>query len=386
MLVPHRRDELFEFLREMLYHSFVLNTVSETAEDTFAHVEALIEEHRNNSDGRRISRLQQKVPSVGYFFTRLPLREAFRYYDQKYMISKRRWVRPSFNEIRHIANLAQVMAIAKNLQLVSFDGDQTLYTHGHNFTDDELASSIISLLNCGIACALVTAASYGTDAEKYAERMGGLLQRIREVGLEDEKTGRFFVVGGQCSYAFRASGDGKLHHIQDWRLADVEACGEEAISSMLDTAENAMRMAVEDLKLSARVLRKSRSAGIIAAAGKKIPRESLDEIVLRVREDLLHGSKPPTEVPFCCFNGGVDVWCDVGNKAIGCKTLQALINAEAERSLHIGDQFFSNGNDFSSRACCPTSWIVSPEETKYLLRRIFEFREADAAGGGATAQ
>ena len=173
---------------------------------------------------------------------------------------------------------------------MSFDGDQTLYTHGHNFTDDELASSIINLLNCGCVH------RDGSIAELAEKWMGGLLQRIRKVGLEDEKAGRFFVVGGQCSYAFRASGDGKLHHIQDWRLADVEACGEEAISSMLDTAENAMRMAVEDLKLSARVLRKSRSAGICPR--KKIPRESLDEIVLRVREDLPHGSKPPTEVPF----------------------------------------------------------------------------------------
>ena len=75
MLVPHRRDELFEFLREMLYHSFVLNTVSETAEDTFAHVEALIEEHRNNSDEGASPGFSKRYPpsagfSRGYHFVK----------------------------------------------------------------------------------------------------------------------------------------------------------------------------------------------------------------------------------------------------------------------------------------------------------------------------
>ena len=48
----------------------------------------------------------------------------------------------------------------------------------------------------------------------------------------------------------------------------------------------------------------------------------------------------PTKVPFCCFNGGVDVWCDVGNVAIGYFTLQALINARG-RAFAPHWRFFS---------------------------------------------
>ena len=61
----------------------------------------------------------------------------------------------------HPRCVCQVLALGKSLSLVSFDGDQTLYTDGGNFdSNDELARGIILLLKAGVRCALITAAGY----------------------------------------------------------------------------------------------------------------------------------------------------------------------------------------------------------------------------------
>jgi hypothetical protein len=74
------------------------------------------------------SKLKLLVPSIGTFFTRLPLADAFRYQDRKRFISSRRFVPPSFNDIRLILNTAQLMGVtaAGQLDLATFDGDVTL--------------------------------------------------------------------------------------------------------------------------------------------------------------------------------------------------------------------------------------------------------------------
>ena len=74
------------------------------------------------------SKLKLLVPSIGTFFTRLPLADAFRYQDKKRFISSRRFVPPSFNDIRVILNTAQLMGVmaAGRLDLATFDGDVTL--------------------------------------------------------------------------------------------------------------------------------------------------------------------------------------------------------------------------------------------------------------------
>ena len=62
----------------------------------------------------------------------LPLEDAFKYQDRKRYISSRRFVAPSFNDVRLVLNSAQVMAVARGggLQLATFDGDVTLYDDG----------------------------------------------------------------------------------------------------------------------------------------------------------------------------------------------------------------------------------------------------------------
>ena len=115
MLLTDRKDGLIDWMKEMLFHSFVLNE-KDTYCGTMIYFEELIEEHRSNDEAnystqRDISRLKQYVPTVGRFFTSLPLHKAFKIYDDKYLISGRNFVAPSFNEIRHILNLAQIMVI-----------------------------------------------------------------------------------------------------------------------------------------------------------------------------------------------------------------------------------------------------------------------------------
>jgi hypothetical protein len=73
------------------------------------------------------------VPTAGPFFTRLPLEAAFKYQDRKRYISSRRYVAPSFNDVRLVLNSAQVMAVTNGaLQLATFDGDVTLYDDGES--------------------------------------------------------------------------------------------------------------------------------------------------------------------------------------------------------------------------------------------------------------
>ena len=79
--------------------------------DTFSHFEVLVDEHRKleREGSQRPSRLKQLVPTVGTFHTHLPLRKAFEMYNDKHKLTKRKHIQISFNEIRHIMNLAQVL-------------------------------------------------------------------------------------------------------------------------------------------------------------------------------------------------------------------------------------------------------------------------------------
>lgn len=85
-----------------------------------------------------LSKLKLLVPSIGTFFTRLPLADAFRFQDSKRLISSRRFVPPSFNDVRLILNTAQVMGITASgpLDLATFDGDVTLYDDGKSLEPD----------------------------------------------------------------------------------------------------------------------------------------------------------------------------------------------------------------------------------------------------------
>lgn len=165
-----------------------------------------------------------------------------------------------------------------------------------------------------------------------------------------------------------------------------DSVSEEDIQRLLDISENQLRVCIHEMHLNATIIRKQRSVGLIAAVetidpmyisrctspvgdppvlekeGKIQPRpstrihyqmerEQLDECVLATK-NVLRMASLQTDVhqmpPYCVFNGGRDVWVDVGNKLIGVKMLQRLLNSASHETLHIGDQFLSTGNDIAT--------------------------------------
>ena len=78
----------------------------------------------------------------------------------------------------------------------------------------------------------------------------------------------------------------------------------------------------------------------------KLKQESLNEVVLRAQEDL---AQADIDLPYCCFNGGRDAWCDVGNKCVGVRCMQAFLGIDQDKCLHVGDQFLTTGNDYAVR-------------------------------------
>ena len=497
----------------MLMHSFVLDALATTGGDTFSHFEELVNEHRdmmccnaNNilyEDGNgngggassstidanlnpvepRQSRLKRLVPTVGIFHTSLPLRKAYEIYNAKYRLDKRRHLAISFNEIRHIMNLAQIMAMTttKNYKkeeegieddnadhrssrwssshssildspslvctkndsssaaadvmpefslngnnnevaevqvqaasvvsksksshqkskskfngpsLITFDGDQTLYSDGANFeSNPKLANYLYLLLKNDVTVAVVTAAGYEYDTSKYELRLSGLLQYFKNHSykLTKKQLNCFYLFGGECNYLLRLDSDYKLHPVNEigpggWMtstkylgLDSPANWSEHNITQLLDLAECSLKTSIEDQNLrNARFIRKKRSVGLVPASldDAPIPREALDETVLRVQDDLdkmLRSnttSSPTPSLPYCAFNGGRDVWVDVGNKRVGVQLLQSYLGVPAEETLHIGDQFLNTGNDYAARQTCPCIWITSPDETTYVLKSI----------------
>eukprot|EP00934_Nitzschia_sp_Nitz4_P009053 Nitzschia sp. Nitz4//scaffold171_size48012//41509//43076//NITZ4_007133-RA/size48012-augustus-gene-0.29-mRNA-1//-1//CDS//3329538725//9043//frame0 len=419
LLTPHRRDGLIEWMKSMLSHSFVLDALEATAPDTFSHFEVLIEEHRKlELEGSDFpSRLKLLVPTVGTFHTHLPLRKAFQMYNEKHFLTRRKHIQISFNEIRHILNLAQVLAMRTPLEgedllghmklsttsleectdenadappevfngpkMITFDGDQTLYSDGATFdSNPTLAHYLFLLLRRGVSIAVVTAAGYEYNVEKYEYRLSGLLAFFKAKGLTPEECERFYLFGGECNYLMHLGSDYRLHAVREhgrggWLTAtkfirDSPAnWNEDELTALLDAAEQAVQESVKDQNIRGRVIRKKRSVGLVPTSSSSIPREVLDETVLRCQAKLsAMNNGTGQSLPFCAFNGGSDVWVDCGNKRVAVQILTSFLGVDAHHTLHIGDQFLNTGNDYAARAVCPCIWITSPDETTYILKTI----------------
>ncbi|KAL8792010.1 MAG: hypothetical protein Q9195_005351 [Heterodermia aff. obscurata] len=359
-------------------------------------VEALINDHiaHQNRNTASRSKLKLLVPTVGTFFTPLLLAEAFAYQDQRRRISSRRFVPPSFNDIRLTLNSAQIMSLVRlgPLHLVTFDGDVTLYDDGDSLTaGNPVIPRILGLLGRGINVAIVTAAGY-TESEKYHARLYGLLDAMRVAVIEGrlEKPG-LVVMGGESNYLFVFNSEVEYclesvpRHL--WLLDAMRLWSEEEIAALLDVAEAALKECVSTLGLSAEVLRKERAVGIIPSTGapvQKFTREQLEETVL-VTQQVVDMSPAGKRIPFCAFNGGNDIFVDIGDKSWGVLACQRYLGGiQGSQTLHIGDQFLSAGaNDFKARLACTTAWIASPAETVDLLDELaFHGKErADGSGG-----
>jgi IMP and pyridine-specific 5'-nucleotidase len=88
------------------------------------------------------------------------------------------------------------------------------------------------------------------------------------------------------------------------------------------------------------------------------------------QDTLLVSSSEAPRIPFCAFNGGSDVWVDIGNKLIGVQILQEYVKSNGQETLHVGDQFLSTGNDIATRSASCTIWITSPKETGEILQEL----------------
>lgn len=469
-LKSHRRDELIEWIKGLLAVPFVLHADAEnhlrtTNEANFQSTDSLSSLPQRSFDkledqvamecqkryaevfrdvekliDRTIyidklneglivqhpeSRLRKLVPSVGKFFTSLPLVEAFLIEDERRFISRRRLVSPSFNDVRIILNTAQVLALTKiydldnhkadRLKLITFDGDVTLYEDGQNLTPDApVVERLMKLLKLNMFIAVVTAAGYPgkSGAENYYYRLKGLLDRIKESDeLTDVQKENFFVMGGESNYLFRYNvRAGQLVFIEadEWYPPLMALWSKFKINYIMDSTYEHLLLLQKrfDLVDNTTIIKKERSVGIIPNKGYKILREELEEMVLScsnklndiltklssdlfsidtvsdhqerfTRRNSLVELTQDENIRVCAFNGGQDVWVDIGDKALGVELLQKFLCREEllqscpilkSESLHVGDQFASVGaNDYKARLSACTAWIASPRETVAIL-------------------
>ena len=372
------------------------------------------------------SKLRLLVPSSGSFFTRLPLEAAFKFQDRRRHISSRRFVPPSFNDVRLVLNTAQLMAVTTygHLRLATFDGDVTLYDDGQSLEPDSpVIPRMLDLLRKDVRIGIVTAAGY-TSADRYYARLHGLLDAVASApDLSPQQRRSVVIMGGEANYLFEfdASSPHLLSPVprRRWLTAEMAAWSEPAITALLDVAEAALRDCVRAMDLPATLMRKDRAVGIIPhGPHARIPRESLEETVLLVQKILevgvqASGADRSSAVPFCAFNGGRDVFVDIGDKSWGVSVCQKWFGGgggwgggggggggsgsggsgggdgaeeagivvggdefsiSGEHTLHVGDQFLSAGsNDFKARSVGTTAWIANPSETVELLDELADF-------------
>ncbi|KYK59738.1 uncharacterized protein DCS_00872 [Drechmeria coniospora] len=439
-LKTHRRDQFIEWVKGLLAVPFVLysqptgvfgdgTSVAKMADEAHRRyaeimrdVEMMIDDHisrqkqnllqvqdaNGNGGGVDInslflptipSKLGMLVPTAGPFFTRLPLEAAFKYQDRKRYISSRRYVAPSFNDVRLVLNSAQIMAVTGGaLQLATFDGDVTLYDDGESLEPSSpIIHRLLDLLSKNIKIGIVTAAGY-TTADGYYSRLHGLLDAIAESpDLDDAQKRSLVIMGGEANYLFRFDPASK-HRLapverSQWLTPEMAMWSEADIAALLDVAESALRDCVRTMRLPATIVRKDRAVGIVPTdPSVRIARESLEETVLVVQRILelsslgsrVQAAGTPSQrgVPFCAFNGGRDVFVDIGDKSWGVTVCQQWFGRGAgqaiggENTLHVGDQFLSAGsNDFKARSVGTTAWIASPAETVELLDELADLMQ-----------
>ncbi|KAH7444603.1 hypothetical protein KP509_02G084900 [Ceratopteris richardii] len=321
---------------------------------------------REHFEDPRCSVLKRLVPSIGRFYSPLPLVQALHEYDQFSCLSRRKYVPPNFAEIRHVLNIAQVHAIAERLSLITFDADGTLYADGHHIErDNKMICHIIKLLQHGAHVAIVTAAGYPGEPQKFENRFAGLLAAFEDLCLPREITSLFHIMGGECNYLLEVNDQYRLEFVDDilWKSEDMLEWSNEDIHVLLTDAECALKSAAARLRVPVDIVRKPRAVGVIP----KEPTiyEVLEEMALTVQVQLV-GSK----LPFCAFNGGKDVFVDVGNKSVGLGALMSYLRKQPSEVLHVGDRFTISGNDAATRSKCPILWVANPEETAFYTRML----------------
>lgn len=362
-------DPLFELIQKWIMSAECDMTL--TLREALVKSESLIKLHIENPTGSELSR---KCPGIGGFFSELPLVRALDFINAKVALEQRRYVPPSFSEIRQIFNIAQVYSLKDRVKMLTFDADDTIYDHGMDLeTGTWIVEALATLLETGTYIAVVTAAGYPGKPERYAARFKGLLERLKATNAPKEVTDRFLVVGGECNFLFRVvPGVYDLYQVEatEWQTKDMLAWNMEDINKMLDVAENALKEACTRMKLDVQYLRKTHAIGCFPTkAEDRIAYEALEDVALAIQDKMNKKGVFPEgfKIPFCAFNGNRDVWVDVGDKRYGIQALLEYLGISPESTCHLGDRFTNTGNDKSSRTVSMTIWVTNPNETEDYL-------------------
>ncbi|GMF72429.1 unnamed protein product [[Candida] boidinii] len=194
-------------------------------------------------------------------------------------------------------------------------------------------------------------------------------------------------MGGEANYLFRYSNtfkNLKFIETEEWYLDAMKKWEEANIIKTLNFVEAALTELTVKLELPAHIIRKDRGVGLVPFENKKLLREQLEEVVLRV-DNLIKNFPSAKDIKVCPFNGGSDVWVDIGDKSLGVQALQNYLTKNdtngditskflPSNTLHVGDQFASVGaNDFRTRLSACTVWIASPEETRAMLSDLSKY-------------
>ena len=209
------------------------------------------------------------------------------------------------------------LSTQRSLRLITFDGDVTLYEDGGSLThDNPVLKRMLAFIRQGYRIGIVTAAGY-TNSLDYYKRIPALLDAIRKEHCESEES-PVIVVGGEANYLLRynSSAPGLLEMLprEDWLLPEMREWSNDDIRTLLDVAEQTLKACVDRMDLPASIIRKERAVGIIPTpglVGHKFTREQLEETVL-VLQQVLESSQAGRRIPFCAFNGGNDVFVDIG--------------------------------------------------------------------------
>jgi len=121
------------------------------------------------------------------------------------------------------------------IELMTFDGDVTLYDDGESLQPENPAiPRLLSLLKRGIKVGLVTAAGY-LDAIKYYDRLHGLLDAVHNAEDLGDNKKNLIVMGGEANYLFKYSDTFPyLEKVprEEWALEEMKDWTEENITGL----------------------------------------------------------------------------------------------------------------------------------------------------------
>ena len=263
-------------------------------------------------------------------------------------------------------NIAQLRGIAATIKLVTFDADGTIYQDGHHIEQDNtMIAEITTLMEAGCHIAIVTAAGYPGETVRFEERVRGLLDHFRDIHMPREVLSRFHIMGGECNYLLNVDENFRLQFVapEGWMSPDMLAWEEESIAEILHDARWCLEDAAERLQVPVEVIQKERAVGVVPT-GSTIY-EVLEEMAITVQMHLGERS-----VPFCAFNGGNDVFVDIGDNSHGLESLMRYVGCRSGETLHVGDRFTLSGNDSATRDVCAILWVACPEETAFFIRLL----------------